>query len=206
MTISLFDSASEEALSVPEQDQLAILEQTIERGLKTFMDVGIALMVVRDSRLYRQGYATFEAYCRERWGFTRMRASQLIAAVEVATNVNPGLQIGEKHLRPLTSLEPEQQREAWQRAVDTAPNGKVTAAHVQRVVDEYAEQAEELAESEDGYDWMPPPGRGASIWARAVRHRGRKSTLQNPVRFRGAHLRAGRRCVEGVQRRRPPAR
>jgi hypothetical protein len=40
MTIGLFDSTSEEALSVPEQDQLAILEQTIERGLKTFMDVG----------------------------------------------------------------------------------------------------------------------------------------------------------------------
>jgi len=35
---------------------------------------------------------------------------------------------------PLASLEPEKQREVWQRAVETAPNGKVTAAHVQNTV------------------------------------------------------------------------
>jgi hypothetical protein len=28
-------------------------------------------------------------------------------------------------------LEPSQQREVWQEAVETAPNGKLTAAHVE---------------------------------------------------------------------------
>lgn len=44
--------------------------------------------------------------------------------------------IPERQLRPLTKLrnDPEKQKEAWQRAVETAPEGKVTAAHVARVV------------------------------------------------------------------------
>jgi len=44
-------------------------------------------------------------------------------------------QIPERQLRPLTQLEPDQQVEAWEEAVETAPNGKVTAAHVARVVE-----------------------------------------------------------------------
>jgi hypothetical protein len=45
-------------------------------------------------------------------------------------------QIPESQLRPLTKLRnnPEKQKEAWQQAVDTAPEGKVTAAHVSKVV------------------------------------------------------------------------
>lgn len=40
----------------------------------------------------------------------------------------------ERQVRPLARLEPEQQKEAWQRAVETAPDGKVTAAHVYKIV------------------------------------------------------------------------
>jgi hypothetical protein len=48
------------------------------------------------------------------------------------------IQIPESQLRPLTKLrnDPEKQREAWKVANDTAPDGKVTAAHVQAVVQE----------------------------------------------------------------------
>ncbi len=47
---------------------------------------------------------TFEEYCKERWGFTRMRASQLIAYAKTIENVNQGLQkpTSERQLRPLT--------------------------------------------------------------------------------------------------------
>ena len=44
--------------------------------------------------------------------------------------------IPERQIRPLARLEPEQQRTAWQKAVETAPEGKVTAAHVSKVVKE----------------------------------------------------------------------
>jgi len=47
-------------------------------------------------------------------------------------------EIPESQLRPLTKLRgnPEQQRTAWQKAVEIAPEGKVTAAHVSKVVKE----------------------------------------------------------------------
>ncbi len=135
--LELFQDAQ---LTAVETGRLAALEQTIERGLQTFVDVGTALLEIRDSRLYRQTFGTFEEYCRERWGFTRMRASQLINAAEVMGNLDVNnclhLPATESQTRPLTGLSIDLQREAWQRAVDTAPNGKITAAHVANVVDE----------------------------------------------------------------------
>ncbi len=43
-------------------------------------------------------------------------------------------QIPESHLRPLTHLPPEQQKEVWKEAIDTAPDGKITAKHVEALV------------------------------------------------------------------------
>lgn len=48
-------------------------------------------------------------------------------------NVSPIGEIGaipEGQLRPLAALPAEQQREVWERAVETAPDGKLTGAHV----------------------------------------------------------------------------
>ena len=44
------------------------LEGVIQGGLQTFTEVGLALLEIRDSRLYRfGGYATVDDYLRERW-------------------------------------------------------------------------------------------------------------------------------------------
>ena len=155
-----------ENLSIVESDNLLLYESIIERGLKTFVEVGGALLAIRESKLYRQGYGTFEEYCQERWGMQRNYANKMIAASEVVQNLGtivPILPATESQARPLTQLEPEEQAAAWQQAVETAPNGKVTAAHVQQVVDEYKASthdeyyeslAESLAEDEEGYDWQ----------------------------------------------------
>lgn len=130
----------EPVLTSIECDELSKHEDTIRRGLNTFVEVGAALLAIRDGRLYRAEFGTFEDYCQERWGFTRMRASQLISAAEAVGNiaVNNCLQFPatESQARPLTRLEPDQQREAWARVVETAPAGKITAAHVSSVVDD----------------------------------------------------------------------
>lgn len=116
------------------------LEGIITRNLQSFYEVGRALMEIRDKGLYRDvlGYETFEAYCKARWSFTRQTAYQFIDSARVIENVSDCLQrpANEYQTRPLARLEPDQQREAWQKAVDTAPDGKVTAAHVSKVVKE----------------------------------------------------------------------
>ncbi len=126
---------------------LAHYESVIERGLQTFVDVGNALLAIRDNLLYRnRGYKSFDDYCRERWQFERHYANRLIASAKAVKNITDGAhghqklnisQIDERKIRPLTRIkEPERQREAWQRAVETAPNGKPTGEHIKRVVAE----------------------------------------------------------------------
>lgn len=118
------------------------LENTIKKNIGAFYEVGRALMEIRDKGLYKDvlGFDTFEAYCKARWAFTRQTAYQFIDSAKVIENVSHGLQIpapvNERQTRPLARLEPEQQRQAWQKAVNTAPDGKVTAAHVSKVVKE----------------------------------------------------------------------
>lgn len=80
----------------------------------------------------------------EEYGFTERRLWQLHAANQTQKllnncSVDP---IPEGRLRPLTQLPPEAQPVAWRRAVETAPGGKVTAAHVQAVVDDYRDLLE----------------------------------------------------------------
>ena len=45
--------------------------------------------------------------------------------------IGENIKLLESQARPLVALEPEEQRVVWQRVVETAPNGKVTAVHVQ---------------------------------------------------------------------------
>ena len=122
--------------------ELEQLEGVIQKNIGAFYEVGRALMEIRDKGLYRDvlGYDTFEAYCKERWDMSKMHAYRLMDSCSVIDTVksNP---LGyspenERQTRPLSKLEPEQQREAWQKAVETAPEGKVTAAHVSKVVKE----------------------------------------------------------------------
>jgi len=160
-------------LLLSEKNELCQHEAVIEQGLKTFVDVGNALLAIRDKRLYRQDFGTFEDYCQDRWGMVRRQADRLIAAAETAENLRPiGLiPQSESVIRPLTRLDPDQQRQVYQRAVETAPNGKVTAAHVEAtarvfvspvspqpvavapvvVPNEYEEMADEI--EQDGHDW-----------------------------------------------------
>ena len=92
-------------------------------------------MEIREAKYYHSvmGYETFEEYCRKRWDLSRIRAYQLIESVEVRDNVLTGVNnsVTEFQLRPLVKIkDPQQQREAWQQAVATAPDGKVTAAEI----------------------------------------------------------------------------
>lgn len=123
-----------------EQDEVALQynEQIIEKGLETYMKVGYALMEIRDNRLYRKDFNTFEEYCQEKWGKSRYWAYNFIKASEVAgvlESVDNCQQIPEteSQARPLTKLEtPEQQAEAWSNAVANTQqkSGKPTAKEV----------------------------------------------------------------------------
>lgn len=133
-----------EIISEAEAEELRRLEATVERGLRAFWEIGEALRQIQEQRLYRQHYKNFEEYCITRWEMSRRSAYQLIEAASVYENVRHGAQIlpaNERQARPLTVLPPEKQREAWNKAVSTAPSGKVTSVHVAQIAKEYQQSS-----------------------------------------------------------------
>jgi hypothetical protein len=69
--------------------RLTELEDVIQRGMDTFVEVGAALFEIRDDRLYRASHTTFEDYCQERWGMSRRHANRTIEAASVAGILGP---------------------------------------------------------------------------------------------------------------------
>src|SRR6476660_8234750 len=57
-------------LSSTESEILNACEAIIQKGIQTFVEVGNALLEIRESRLYRGQYSTFEEYCRTRWAMS----------------------------------------------------------------------------------------------------------------------------------------
>ncbi|MEN9568371.1 MAG: hypothetical protein RLZZ69_3567, partial [Cyanobacteriota bacterium] len=119
------------------------LERKVERA---FYEAGMALMQLRDRRLYRTTHATFEEYCRDRFDYTRRRPYQLIEAALIYENLIQEcvkflhiLPTKEGQVQPLSQLEREEQPEAWITAVEEAggkvPPGKIVKNVVQRIKD-----------------------------------------------------------------------
>ena len=140
------------ALSTTEAKDLRKLESVIERGLKTFLEVGTALWQIKDEKLYRRDYRTFGEYCQDRWGFAKVYAHYLIQAVQVTNNLKvhncEQLPATESQTRPLAQLPVAQQANAWQDVVEECKERgePVTAAAVVEVVQKYKAQAEPYRE------------------------------------------------------------
>lgn len=112
-----------EAITLTESKRLVTLEKVITAGEKTWLEVGEALTEIRDCKLYRADFKTFDAYLDGKWGWTRMRASQLIGAAEVVKslpeNVNHGLQ-NERQARELSKVPPDKRPEVLEKAASKA--------------------------------------------------------------------------------------
>lgn len=135
-----------------ESDALQNAEKTIERGLSTFIDVGQALAEIRDQRLYRADYGTFEDYCSARWNMSRSRAYEMIDAAEVADQVSaiadkaPELNAGQAR-----ALKPVIKEHGVERAAEIAhelhQEGRLTASNIKQAASPVAEVTERTTQS-----------------------------------------------------------
>ena len=147
-----------EELTEQEEAERHRLELKVERS---FLEAGLALRELRDRRLYRNTHKTFEAYCQDRFGFGRAHSYRLIDAVTVVENLRFAedekdalspirrqiLPTKLEQVRPLTGLEPEEQREVWQQAVEQA-DGKVPAGRTVKSIVERL-KAKQLTKAAD---------------------------------------------------------
>jgi hypothetical protein len=140
-----------EILNIDESHELERCEVVIKQGLQTFIEVGQALMTIKEKRLYRISFKTFEDYCIEKWAITKTQANRLIQASETIISLTP---IGvilpqtESQTRPLTSLEPEIQKEVWKEVIKQSEETRqpITAAKVQSVVNDWKPVNQEIKE------------------------------------------------------------
>lgn len=125
------------ALSTQQAERLEAIEARIQKGVKSFLDVGNALMEVKQEQLWRGEYESFDDYCQRRWNFSQWYAYRLTSAVEVANRLDncPKKPKQEAQLRPLAKLPKDQQAAAWQEAVDEAEGDEPTAKEVAAVVE-----------------------------------------------------------------------
>jgi hypothetical protein len=137
-----------EELTTQESDQLKRHEAVIKAGKNTFVAVGMALTDIRERRLYRQDYDTFEAYCQMKWGWSRQRASQMIQAAVVVKQLPENLSTRvdtEKAARALAKV-PEDKRAKVVAAA--TKDGRVTTKAVKNAIKD--EEAEEEIRDVDG--------------------------------------------------------
>jgi hypothetical protein len=123
-------------LTATEAAKLAEHESIIDRHIQEFYQVGNALLEIRDGHLYRSTHDRFDDYCRQRWGMSKTHANRLVQSAEVIEDLGPvsvKLPETERQARPLAKLPREERKAAWKEAVETAPEGKVTTKHVEKV-------------------------------------------------------------------------
>lgn len=157
-----------------------------ERIIRNFQSEGLnaarALLDIRNECLYSvKGYKTFGEYCKEEWGITSARASQICTfakAIPEAVDFDSTFWLTEHAARPLTYLEDEterlgaikdlremagqQEKPISHEQVSSVVNSRHLAAENQKRLDRAEptpefDDEELIAEHEIPEDELPPP-------------------------------------------------
>ncbi len=131
-----------EQLTIQENTRLRHCEAVIEKSMSSFYDMGIALREIRENRLYKESFSTFDDYCIAKWGIKKDYANKVIGSSDVIDNLNTIVSVlptTETQARPLTKLDPELQQKVWQEVVLKAneTNEPITAKKVEQEVMKY---------------------------------------------------------------------
>ncbi len=152
---------SDELETIPRT--LSVLEGVVERGLQTFVEVGMALLEIRERRLYREaGFSEFNDYCRARWKWSEAHATRHIQAAAVAQALPMGngptnerqarelvpLLVDKGELVPLLVDKGEQEVVELWRELQAKPDTTVTASRIRSLVSKRLELGRPQSEVE----------------------------------------------------------
>ena len=62
-------------------------EVIIQKGLMGFIVAGTALRKIKEDKLYKDNYSTYDEYCQQKWNFTPQHANRLIKAATVVEEI-----------------------------------------------------------------------------------------------------------------------
>jgi hypothetical protein len=140
-------------MSKREWDRYNTLKQEIVNAISaSFYAVGKAIAEIQQDELYREEFKTFEQCCQSLFDIGRQRAYQLIGASAVYDQLSTicrqtklgesdividVLPVNESQIRPLLKVPESDRPLIWAKTVETAPKGKPTNGHVNKVVKKY---------------------------------------------------------------------
>lgn len=148
LVMPLFEESKSE-LTHEEQMILTRNEELIAQNVATFHQMGQALAEIKEKKLYREHHKTFDEYCKKVFGVSRTHTYRLISSSEVMDNLSQLKEIplpeSERQVRPLISLSPELQREAWKRVITLSQHKKVTARDIKQIVKELGSENSDVS-------------------------------------------------------------
>jgi hypothetical protein len=155
-----------EELTIAESKRLAQLESIIERTRKSFIEFGKALLEIRDSKLYRPQYSTFEQYCQGRWRFGRRYVNQVIRSSQAVLQLQDTQNLGtmvpkiqtERQARALADVPKDKRPEVLQEA---EKSGKLTARSITEAAEKIVPDV--IEKDKIGRDI---PQRAMAVWNR----------------------------------------
>lgn len=142
-------------LEPAEHAALTRCETIIRNGVDTYTQVSLALQEIRESRLYRGAYGTFDAYCRDRWKTSARQANRQIAAAKITGIIsasdevtaimgpNGPAALAESQARELVPLlhdNPSAPGKVWAKAYAAAGDKPPTAALIRQARQEYQQE------------------------------------------------------------------
>lgn len=121
-------------LSKEEAAMLEVYESTITKSWKATLDKGLALKAIRDDKLFRNEFITFDDYYRGKWGFACRKVYAWITAAELFTAITARPDLpppsNEYQLRPMFGLTGPQAQVVWQCAAVLSHGFPITARDV----------------------------------------------------------------------------
>ena len=128
-----------EPLPPEEQKELDIMLVELKSGWQIFRNVGTALGIVAEKKLFRSKYLTFEEFCLGELGYSRPYAYNLIGSAEVSTQMSSIEDItikpvNEAQCRELINVPKDKRADAWKKVIEVAGNQPVTAKIIHEVV------------------------------------------------------------------------
>ncbi|MEV0337748.1 hypothetical protein AB0H49_01845 [Nocardia sp. NPDC050713] len=151
-------AAGDGPLNRREQEQLSACESSIDSLRIAFWAAGRALQIVRDGRLYRARYSSFDDYVEQRWDMQRSYAHKLIRAWPLAARLHPvAPTINEGQVRELLPVAAEHGEDAAVTVYTTiagGPGGKVTAGKLREAIALLPERFDEAEVVERLQAWL----------------------------------------------------
>lgn len=113
----------------------SLLERIVSTGLQGWIEVGEALIEIRDSRLYRIEAGTFEEYCQSKFKMEKRHAYQLMQGAPIAREVCATAHISNKATLELAKVAPEKRQEVFEKATEAASGHVPTARVIKEVIE-----------------------------------------------------------------------